>query len=87
MNTVVTARLESELLEKLDRLASGMHRARSWLINDALETYVKNNSWQIEAIEKGLKSAESGAIVPHEQVESWLKTWGSAQEKAPPECK
>jgi predicted transcriptional regulator len=87
MSTVVTARLELDLLKELDRLAQGIHRTRSWLINDAIENYVQNNSWQIGAIQKGLESAESGSVLPHDAVESWLETWGTPHEKAPPTCK
>ena len=87
MSTVVTTRILPDLKRELDKLAESTHRARSWLINEALRAYVSSNAWQIEAIEKGVQAAKEGKIVPGETVNNWLKTWGTPEEKTPPQWK
>ena len=40
-----------------------------------------------EAIERGLADIEAGRFVPHEEVEKWLRSWGTDNELPPPKCK
>jgi predicted transcriptional regulator len=40
-----------------------------------------------EAIEQGLADADAGRVVPHEEVERWLRSWGTENELPPPRPK
>ena len=82
MSETLTARVLPDLKEKLDELAKSTHRAKSWLINEALRLYLDANAWQIKAIEEGLEEAKQGKLIPEKEVENWLKTWGTPEEKA-----
>ena len=83
-SAVLTTRIPERLKRDLERLAENTHRAKSWLVTDALQNYVDLNRWQIEAIQIGLESAKAGRIVKHEDVEDWLDSWGTSEEKDPP---
>ena len=80
MARVTSVRLEDALSNKLDALASSLDRSKAWLIEQAIKSYVDEQSWQIEAVEGAMKDHKSGEaeLVPHEQVmeqlESRIKT-------------
>lgn len=75
MARVTSVRLEDALSNKLDALASSMDRSKAWLIEQAIKSYVDEQSWQIEAVEDAMKDYESGKaeLVPHEQVMEQLE--------------
>ena len=87
MTPVVTTRVLPNLKGKLDELAKSTHRARSWLINEALRSYLDSNAWQVEAIEQGMQASKNGELISGDKVNEWLKTWGTENEKAPPSWK
>jgi predicted transcriptional regulator len=51
-------------VESLDELASEMDRDRSYLLNEAVEYYLRLNEHHIKLIKKGLRAAERGDFVP-----------------------
>jgi len=71
---------------RLDRLAKATTRSRSYLAADAITGYLRSQEWQIERIRDGLADAKAGRVVPHEEVEKWLDSWGGDQELPPPAC-
>ena len=66
--TVFSIRVSEDLKQKLEALAVAMDRDRSWVVSNALETYVAEQSWQIQAIEEGIAAAERGELVSHDEV-------------------
>jgi predicted transcriptional regulator len=70
MTKVTSVRLDDEMANKLDRLAASLDRPRTWLIEQAIASYVEEQSWQVAAISEALDDYRSGnaAVTPHEQV-------------------
>ncbi len=66
--TVFSVRVPLAIKEKLESIAEAMDRPRSWVVNDALEQYIAEQAWQIEAIKEGIAAADRGEVVPHEDV-------------------
>lgn len=85
--TTVTVRLDAQLKTKLEALAQSTQRSKSWLAAEAIKAYIEQESWQIEQIEEGLKQANQPDTqwVDHEQVSTWLRTWGT-EDEAPAPC-
>lgn len=81
----VSFRLAAAKLEKLERLAEATDRPRSWHIEQALDSYLEVQAWQLAHIEKGVASIEADGTVPHDTVRDWLLTWGTEDEAEPPE--
>ena len=77
---VVTIRLSPELRRRLERLAKSTARTRSWLAVEALQKYLADNEWQVEAIEEGIRAADSGDVHEHEDVKAWVRSWGARRE-------
>ena len=60
----MTIRIEPEVRGALDALAAAADRDRTWIVNQALTTYIETQRWQIEHIRQGLREAEAGKFAP-----------------------
>jgi RHH-type transcriptional regulator, rel operon repressor / antitoxin RelB len=74
---VVTLRLPPAVSKRLARLAKSTARTRSRLAADAIEKYLDDNAWQIEAIEEGIRDVEAGRVHTHAEVRAWVESWGT----------
>ena len=72
----VTARLDPETKEKLERLAKSTARSKAFLISEAIRAYVKEHAWQIKAIEEGVVEADLGNFASDEEIRSTFGKWG-----------
>ena len=75
-SATVSAKLEPSVAEKLDLLAKATARSRSFLVAEAIETYVKDQVWQIQAIQEGIKEADRGNFATDKEVKKAFKKWG-----------
>jgi predicted transcriptional regulator len=66
----VTVRLEKDAVEFLDALGKSLDRDRSYLIKEAVDSYISLHRWQIEEIKKALAEADAGDFASHEEVEA-----------------
>jgi len=83
-STSLSFRVPAEKAEALNRLAKSMDRKRSWLLERALDSYLKEQAWQIEDIKAGLVELDRGETVSHEKMRTWLLSWGTDHELDPP---
>ncbi|MGD8303723.1 MAG: ribbon-helix-helix protein, CopG family, partial [Desulfobacterales bacterium] len=70
------AKLDPKVAKKLDLLVKATDRSRSYLVAEAIETYVEEQAWQIEAIQEGIKEADKGKFATKRQVKKTFKKWG-----------
>ncbi|MBE9558018.1 MAG: CopG family ribbon-helix-helix protein [Proteobacteria bacterium] len=77
-------RVHPEKAKLLGELSISTDRPRSWLLEQALDSYLETQAWQIAHIEEGLADADAGHMVSHERIREWLVTWGSENEGEPP---
>jgi predicted transcriptional regulator len=75
-SATVSAKLEPSIAEKLDLLAKATARSRSFLVAEAIETYVKDQAWQIKAIQEGIEEADNGKFATDKEVTKTFKNWG-----------
>jgi predicted transcriptional regulator len=64
----ITIRTDRRTVERLDKLAKALDRSRNYVVKQALEAYLEEQSWQLQAIEEGLASLDRGAGRPHDEV-------------------
>ena len=64
----LTVRIAAGTREELDALAVALDRDRSYLVNEALSSYLETHRWQVEHIRQGLREAKAGKFVPEAQV-------------------
>ncbi|OFZ69638.1 MAG: transcriptional regulator [Betaproteobacteria bacterium RBG_16_58_11] len=81
--SITSVRIQAELENGLDALASKLQRSKSWVINQAIREFIEKQEleqqrWQ-ETLE-ALTSVKQGKVVSGEAVHAWLGSWGSAEE-------
>jgi predicted transcriptional regulator len=77
MKTVtISINIDAEVAAKLDRLEKATEHSKSNLAAEAIEAYVENQFWQIEAIQEGIKEADENHFATDNDVEKTLKKWG-----------
>jgi predicted transcriptional regulator len=75
-SATISAKLEPSVAKKLDLLAKATARSRSFLVAEAIELYVKDQAWQIQAIQQGIKEADRGNFATDKEVKKIFKKWG-----------
>ncbi len=76
----LTLKLDRRTSARLARLAKSTEKTRVRLATEAIEKYLDDNAWQVAAIEEGVRAADAGEVVPHEEVVRWAKSWGRVRE-------
>lgn len=64
----ISIRIDSAAIDKLDTLARAQDRSRNWIVKEALQQYFDHQDWMVEAIKEGIRDADAGRTVPHDQV-------------------
>lgn len=82
----VSVRLDPNLNARISAIAVALDRPKSWAIEQAVEEFVAVQEWQLAAIEEGIRAADEGRTVAHEEVVAWVTSWGSPDELPMPKC-
>ncbi len=82
----VSVRLHPELSEQVTAIAAALDRPKSWVIEQAVKDYVALQAWQLAAIGEGIRAADEGRLVAHEDVVAWVKSWDGPDELPTPKC-
>jgi len=71
----VSTRIDNETAEKLEELSKATKRSRSFLAAEAIQKYVDEQSWQIDAIEKGIEEADKGNFATDKEMKEFFARW------------
>lgn len=85
---VTTVRLQLEVEEQLDEIASRLQRSKGWVINEAVAEYIDKQKVEQERWQQTLDAMESaaqGKLVDANEVHNWLSSWGTEDESDAPE--
>ena len=77
--TTTSFKLDDDIEGKLNIIAKNLRRSKSWIINDALRSYIAREETMQQMLcetEDALADPEVGHIVSGEDVMQWLETWG-----------
>jgi len=66
----VTVRLDRESVAVLDNLAKSFDRDRSYLIKEAVQSYISLHKWQLEEIKKAIAEADAGDFATEKEVDA-----------------
>ena len=85
MTATITIRVDPEIKERLERLAQATDRSMSYFVSHALEQIIAQEEWQIGEIKRrvDLSDKPGAGFIPHEDIEEWLKSWGTKKERKP----
>jgi predicted transcriptional regulator len=71
----ISFRIDPEKLEALDAIAKAMERDRTFVLNEAVRSYLDIQEWQMDHIKAGLDQAERGELIDHPEVNRLARTW------------
>ena len=80
----MTLRLTVPTRKRLERLARATARSKAFLAQEAIESYLDLQEWQVAAVERGLRDADEGRLLDDAAVDGWLAGWGTKKEKKAP---
>jgi predicted transcriptional regulator len=83
----LNVRLNPELDDQLSSVAENLDRPRSWVVEQAIKEFIDLQTWHLAAIDEGLREADAGKLIAHDEVADWVKSWGTPDELPMPECK
>lgn len=75
MSSTLSVRLEDEIKERLERLASATDRSKSFLAAEAIRQFVENNEWQIREVNAALKEADAEDFATADDVARIARKW------------
>lgn len=79
--TPISIRLDEVTKAELDEIAQSLDRDRTWVINEAIKSYLEVQRWNREQIGKGLRALKEGRTISHEEVKQRVAKL--TREKAP----
>lgn len=71
----ITFRLDAEKKKALDIIAAGLDRDRSYVLNEAVRSYLEIYRWQVAHIKEGLRQADAGDFVSDSAVAGAFEKW------------
>ena len=72
MNTkVMTAHIPLPLAEKVDQIATRQERSRSWIVKQALISWVAQEEERQRLTVEALADVDSGRVIDHQAVQAW----------------
>ena len=80
-----SVRLPDAVRSQVDELARLTKRSRSFIVQEAVSTYVQDRADYMRELDEAVKSAESGIGHSGEQIFGWMRSWRTANEIASPE--
>jgi RHH-type transcriptional regulator, rel operon repressor / antitoxin RelB len=82
-STTLTVRLDQSVKKRLEAAAARVRRSKSFLAAEAIEEYLSVQEWQIEAIGRGIETADRGELMPHDRVKAWAKSIAADRRRRP----
>jgi len=85
--SVTSIRLQPEIENPLEKLATKLDRSKNYLINQAIKEFIARRAldearWD-QTLE-ALDSVKSNKLIEEQSVNEWLESWGSDDELNPP---
>ncbi|MGF1644413.1 MAG: CopG family ribbon-helix-helix protein [Thiotrichales bacterium] len=72
----MTVRIESDIKDRLDRLADATQRSKSFLAAEAIRNFVELNEWQIAEIQAAVEEADADDFATTDEVADTFSRWG-----------
>ncbi len=78
-SSLISVRLPDDLREQVDDLARLTKRSRSFVVKEAVASYVEERRRYLEAIDEAVREADEGVFVSGAAVDAWLRSWGTEE--------
>ena len=86
----VAIKIDSDIKERVKRLATIRHRTAHWLMREAIAQYVereeKREAFRQETLDAWDDYRTTGLHLTAKEVDAWLSSWGTEDELQAPTC-
>jgi predicted transcriptional regulator len=86
----VAIKIDTDIKERIKRLAEARHRTPHWLMREAISQYVereeKREAFRQDGINAWNEYQATGFHVTLEEADAWLAKLEAGQDAEPPEC-
>ncbi|MGF1550656.1 MAG: CopG family ribbon-helix-helix protein [Sphingomonadaceae bacterium] len=72
-SAVITARVDQETLDLVDRVAGAHGRSRGWFAAQAIRQIAEKEAEFLDFLQEGIDAAERGEVYSQEEVERWFE--------------
>ncbi|PID44238.1 MAG: transcriptional regulator [Proteobacteria bacterium] len=79
-----SVRLTEENAKNIEQFSKLTRRSRSFLINEALEAYIKDRMAYVQELQEAVASIEAEPSYAAEDVFTWMQSWGTESELPSP---
>ena len=69
---IITARVDEETLDLVDRLSKARGRSRAWFAARAIEQVARSEAELLAFIQEGIDDLEAGRFIEHEEMKAEL---------------
>jgi len=88
--STTSLKLDAEMKERVQRLASAQRRTAHWVMREAIEQYVERQEKREQFLRDGLAAWEdyraTGLHLTEEEVDDWLAKLEAGEDAELPEC-
>lgn len=70
----INARIPVELAERVDEIAERLGRSESWIINQALVTWIDQEEKRSRLTHEALADVDAGRVIDHQAVQAWVES-------------
>jgi predicted transcriptional regulator len=84
--STLSIRLKPEIKKRLAKLAKASGRSSNFLISNAVESYVADQERMLAELRQADRQIKSGHYIRHDDMKTWLLSWGTDHELSPPRC-
>lgn len=77
----MTVRFSEQTRDNVARFAKLTKRSKSYVINEAVEQYLGDKIAYLQDLNEAITSIDTQPTAPAEEVFSWMRTWGTDEEK------
>ncbi len=71
--SVITARLDQDTLDLVDKVAGAQGRTRSWFAAHAIREAAEREAEYLAFVQEGIDAADRGELTPHDEVFARLR--------------
>lgn len=71
----ISFRIDADKVDALDVLAKALDRDRTYLLNEAISSYLDVQQWQIEHTKASIKQADAGRLTDHYEIKKMASNW------------
>jgi len=90
MASATSIKLDDDMKRRVRHLAEARKRTSHWIMREAIAQYVEREEKR-EALRRATLNAweefrETGLHATAEEIDQWLESWGTEDERPAPEC-